>query len=763
MDQAVAFGFRLFLGSLIIIRLVSYYSERGRDNFSSRLVSLSLIMFEFLVLVAANWAFHRFIRRRRETEQMLRHNAQFARSTVDALPTHIAILDESGIVLATNHAWREFAAGSPVAVERVCEGMNYLMACDAAAGRNRGEATALAGGVRAVLAGKADEFTIEYPAHTPTERQWFVGRVTRFPGEQSTRDKHGARLVISHDNITARKLAEEEVNKAREQAELANLSKSAFLANTSHELRTPMTAILGYAEMMLDADQSPADRRSCAQTIRRNGEHLLAIINDLLDISKIEAQKVTVEKLPCPLPQLIADVIGLTRPWAIKKGLEFQVAFEGEIPSVIETDTLRTKQVLVNLMGNAIKFTEAGRVKLRIWREISYFRHTIHFEVSDSGIGMTPDQIARLFQPFTQADASTTRRFGGTGLGLTISKRLARLLGGDIAVRSSAGEGSSFTFHLDGGLRQDVSLISDLNADDLFIGADQQFVEDQCLTGRVLLAEDGEDNQHLIATHLRKAGLEVAIAVNGRQAVEQVQAQTFDLVLMDMQMPELDGYEATRALRQLGITLPIVALTANAMAEDRVRCLEAGCTDYLAKPLSRSQLLRACSKFLKAVAQPPLRVQSEAPQEAPTGTGHPAPALAVAPASPSGAGPTAPSGAAIGLRSQLENEPSVKRLLDKFIDRLPERVCTITSLLQVEDLTALRQAVHQLKGAGGGYGFPTITEQAARAESRIMAQADLESIRRDVLSLIDLIRTVDGYDRTREAAPEPPRLQAQPA
>lgn len=704
---------------------------KAEQTLAADVVAVALTLFELAVLVAANLAFHRFMRRRQSAEDLLRRKEEFARSTVDALSTHIAVLDGNGIVLATNRAWREFAQINGGEPERVCEGANYLIVCDAAAGQKCIEAAAFAAGIRAVLAGKQTEFSIEYAAHSRDERRWFVGRVTPFPGSESASEsRYIPRLVVSHDNVTARKLAEEAMQKAKEQAEFANISKSAFLANTSHELRTPMTAILGYAEMLLDQSQTATDRVSCVQTIRRNADHLLHIINDLLDISKIEAQKVTVEKLSCPLPQLVADVIGLTRPWAIKKGLAYDVDFAGEIPATIETDPLRCKQILVNLISNAIKFTEKGGIKLTIRRDITYFNQTITFEVTDTGIGLTPQQIGKLFQPFTQADVSTTRRFGGTGLGLTISQRLARLLGGDIQVSSVAGAGSTFTVQIDGGRREGIELLHDLTADMLSIGADQQnFGAVTRLKGRVLLAEDGEDNQVLIATHLRRAGVEVAIAANGRQAVDLAKDNAYDMIFMDMQMPEMDGYSATRMLRQLGHTLPIVALTANAMAEDRVRCLEAGCTEYLSKPISRGQLLRAAAKFL----QP----------------GDPEPEPAPAPEQQVSASIPDPNRPAV-LRSELQNEPTVKKLLERFIERLPERVMSIMQLIEQENLSGLRQAVHQLKGAGGGYGFPSITELAGQTEEHIKNEASLDQIRQDVGELLRLVRSVEGYNLSKE-------------
>jgi signal transduction histidine kinase/DNA-binding NarL/FixJ family response regulator len=700
----------------VSVLLISHFSLGISQH--TALIILILLQLALLELMAV--MLRRFFRRQRLGEKLLRESEQFARATVDALPMHIAIIDGNGVVLATNRVWREFGATGGEGNDRVGEGTNYLAVCDEMGGVKReSRAAAFATGIREVASGKQNDFAIEYSLQTTDGQRSYLARVTRFPGGAPVR------LVVSHEDTTRQKRAEEEVKRAKEDAELANMAKSSFLANTSHEIRTPMNAILGFAEMLLDPQQSEQERLHCVRTIRRNGAHLLAIINDILDISKIEAQKLTVERIDYELPQLVADVVAMAGPWAMKKGLDFDVQFDELLPQRIRTDPVRTRQVLVNLVSNAIKFTESGKITLGVRREISYFSHTIRFEVTDTGIGMTPDQMARIFQPFTQADTSTTRRFGGTGLGLTISKRLANLLGGDIECRSENGIGTTFIFRVDGGPRAGVPLIENLTVDKLPIGSDESVpgLEQIQLQGRVLLAEDGEDNRDLIASHLYRAGLEVGIAPTGRIAVEAAQAEHFDLVLMDMQMPELDGYEATRQLRAGGLTIPIVAVTANAMSEDRLRCLEAGCTEYLAKPISRSELMQLLRRFLPSNQPTPASIQN------PPAPATPAPATAAPPV-----------------------DTAMAQLMTRFISRLPERVAKIESLAREQDLQNLRQAVHQLRGAAGGYGFPEVTEIAGRAENSIRDGNPFESIKKEVDALIVLIRAIEGYDRRNEAA-----------
>jgi signal transduction histidine kinase/ActR/RegA family two-component response regulator len=384
----------------------------------------------------------------------------------------------------------------------------------------------------------------------------------------------------------------------RDRAEAASRSKSEFLANMSHEIRTPMTAIMGYTDLLRDSTLTASERADHIETVRRNGHHLLSIINDILDISKIEAGKMTVERIAVDPQVLLAEVESLMRVRASAKGIELRVHSSERVPATIESDPTRLRQVLLNLVGNAIKFTEQGSVTVELVADpLTNDRAQIIYRVSDTGLGMTPEQVGRLFRPFEQADSSTTRRFGGTGLGLAISHRLTQMMGGCIRVQSEASRGSTFEVVFethtpaDGWREAGAARLARVEKASLQMADALQGL-------RILLAEDGPDNQRLIAFLARKAGAQITITDNGREALERLRHSPgdFDVLISDMQMPEMDGYDLARAIRRMGQTLPIVALTANAMAGDRDRCIAAGCTDYAAKPIDPAQLIDAIQR-----------------------------------------------------------------------------------------------------------------------------------------------------------------------
>ena len=393
------------------------------------------------------------------------------------------------------------------------------------------------------------------------------------------------------------------LREAIEVAESATRAKSEFLANMSHEIRTPMTAILGFAENLLDPSGTDDDRRHAVYTIRRNGEYLLNIINDILDLSRIESGRMTVEQIPCSPCEITAGVMTVLQSRADEKRLLFHLEYETAVPEVIRSDPTRLRQILLNLTGNAIKFTQSGRVRLTV-RFVPGDTPQLQFDVSDTGIGMTPSQAESLFKPFVQADGSMVRRFGGTGLGLAISKQLARLLGGDVCIHSThPGEGTTFRITVATGPIDNVSMIDGQTA--VHQAPERDSLADQRqLICRILVAEDGPDNQRLLLHILKRAGAEVAVADNGRAAFDMALSawrtgKPFDAILMDMQMPELDGYEATRQLRKAGFAGPIIALTAHAMAADREKCLNAGCDDYTTKPIDRKRLLALIRSHLQ--------------------------------------------------------------------------------------------------------------------------------------------------------------------
>jgi Amt family ammonium transporter len=402
-----------------------------------------------------------------------------------------------------------------------------------------------------------------------------------------------------------------ELEESRDAALAANRLKSEFLANMSHEIRTPMTAILGFTEEVLEEARRMGlsdEITRALLTIRRNGEHLLEIINDILDLSKIEADRITIERIRCSPSEILVDVAWLMRQRALEKRLKLEVELEAPVPETIRTDPTRLRQILLNLASNAIKFTEEGGVILRARMAGAPMRDgtLMIFEVVDTGIGLTDEQKRQIFEAFSQADSATTRKFGGTGLGLTISRRLARLLGGDIAVESARGRGSTFRVSVAAGSLDGVSMIETRRAARIAHEREKPEATGRVaeLSGRVLVAEDGSDNQQLLSLILTKAGLDVDVADNGRVAYEKavaaaVAGEPYDVILMDMQMPELDGYRATSLLREGGYEGPIIALTAHAMSGDREKCIEAGCDDYASKPVAKARLLGLVAYFIE--------------------------------------------------------------------------------------------------------------------------------------------------------------------
>lgn len=414
------------------------------------------------------------------------------------------------------------------------------------------------------------------------------------------------RLIVSLENEIeqrqkveeALKVNQEILESARDQALSASLIKSEFLARMSHEIRTPLTAVIGFSEASLDPGQTENDRMSALRIIAQSGNHLLQIINDILDLSKIEADRLKIERTEISLFELLSQIESFASLQAQEKGLSFEVRFEYPLPSQIQCDPLRLKQIILNLCSNAIKFTETGFV--RVTARYSETDQTISLEIRDSGVGVAQAHIDNIFLAFNQAESSTTRKYGGTGLGLSISKHLARLLGGDITAQSEIGQGSCFTVTVLAGeiANHTLTFVNDTTTQARPIL--NAIATPATLAGSVLLVEDNETNQELVCYYLRKLGLgvEIDIAANGQEAVAAASSKNYDLILMDMQMPIMGGLEATTVLRSLGYKKPIVALTANAMKHDRTQCSAAGCDDFLSKPIDRARLRIVCTRFL---------------------------------------------------------------------------------------------------------------------------------------------------------------------
>lgn len=517
------------------------------------------------------------------------------------------------------------------------------------------------------------------------------------------RDAKGAVIgaLESVKDVTDHRLAQIRLARSQQAAEHANRAKSEFLANMSHEIRAPMTAILGYTKHLIEAqetEQSPKFRAQALEVILRNGEHLLELINGILDLSKIEAGKLRIERSPCSPRQLVGDVVSLMQVRADEKHLQFEPQFIGPLPDAIDTDPLQLRQVLVNLVGNAIKFTDQGKVTILVKLVSGDGRPGMQFDVTDTGIGMTQEQMGLLFQPFSQVDTSASRRYGGTGLGLAICHRLVEALGGSIAVTSTPGRGSTFSFTIDA--RPSVSTpMTELTPNHEAKPGPQSSspVSQQGIRhARLLLAEDSPDIRELAVLLLKSAGADVTAVENGQLAVERAWAswqegRPFDVVLMDMQMPVMDGYTATRELRQRGYSRPIIALTAHAMTEDRQKCLNAGCEDHISKPIEVDRMVATIARFMTTASTTGAIPQSDVTAGNCTGNEN-------------------------ILRSQHADHPIIGRILGEFVAGLEPRVAAMRAALGEGQVDELRRIAHQFKGAAGSYGYPSLADTLATLE-----------------------------------------------
>ncbi len=508
----------------------------------------------------------------------------------------------------------------------------------------------------------------------------------------------------------------EEMAKA---AEAANEAKSQFLANMSHEIRTPMTAILGFTEQMQSSDVSAEDRADYLDVVGRNGRYLLELINDILDLSKVESGKMEMELIPHSIAATVAEVASTMRVRANQKNVELSVEYATPIPEIIRTDPARLRQALVNLVGNAVKFTSHGEVKV----VVSFCGHdsdeanVLRIDVVDTGIGIPSGKMESLFDPFAQADSSSTRIYGGTGLGLAITKNIADLLGGDVSVQSVLGEGSRFTLTIPADCPDGTRMLHHPSEAVESVHALPQHDDGEPLAGiRILLAEDGPDNQLLISAVLTKVGAQVEIAGNGKIAVQKVRTEGksgFDVILMDMQMPEIDGYHATRILRQDGVDCPIIALTAHAMDGDREKCLAAGCTDYSSKPIDREGLIATIVCHVLATRS--------------KGSG------SASASQPSASHPEI-------IRSSSGDDPDLAEIIGQFVEKLPTQITAMAKALANNDYDELRILAYRLKGSGGGYGYACLTEVARTVEAAAKA-SDTEAA---TLALNELRKLVDA-------------------
>ena len=618
---------------------------------------------------------------RNSDELQYQHNEARFRAISEAAPLGIVVTDSSGNCIYSNHQFQKLS--SLTTDESLGSGWLRTVHPD---DREQIQSAWF----EATQSAKSFEHTFRYQ-HPDGVITWCNLKAAAI---NSTDTVSG--WVSTLEDITEKRKSEAELLAAKQAAEAAMHAKSQFLANMSHEIRTPLTAIIGFTEALRDEWDYNPTQMHCLDVIRNNGKHLLEIINQILDLSKIDAGALTIETAPCDIVELIEELRFMFAPTVTEKSLTLSINYACPLPRVVTTDTLRLKQVLINLLGNAIKFTTSGRIELAVaWEESS--QHLL-FKVTDSGIGMTSEQATSLFKPFCQANESITRQFGGTGLGLSISERLVRALGGSIQVSSDLGQGSVFSFSVLAPTPRDAT-ISRASPSEITPERPHEQSVPRAFSGNVLFADDALDNRRLVEHFLKKVGLNVVLVENGQEAREAVKSQDFDLILMDMQMPVMDGLTATRSIRQDGVRIPIIAISAGAMTSDIEKAMDAGCDTHLSKPFSRDSLYETLARYLNNGRSQNVDF------------------------------PLSPL-----VSSLVGGDPDMVSLLVEFIDGLPQRFLDISTACGGRDSAKLAALAHKLKGSAGMYGLPELAlvagdlEKVSKLPDFIQAQTLVQNI-----------------------------------